>query len=150
MQFKQLAEYIQKIEQTSSRLEITKNLADLFGALKPKELHNAIYLIQGNVSPKFNVVNFGMAEKMVIKAVASASQTDIAEVTSEFKKIGDIGEVAEKIKHNQPSLTEKDVTVTEVFDRLLEIAKSNGEGSQDKKIQLLAGLVNELDPLSVR
>lgn len=150
MQFKQLAQYIQKIEQTSSRNDITKHLADLFGALKPKELHYAIYLLQGNVSPKFNVVNFGMAEKMVIKAIASASQTDIAKITAEFKKIGDIGEVAEKIKQNQPSLAEKEVSISEAFDRLLEIAQANGGGSQDKKIQLLAGLVNELDSLSVR
>lgn len=150
MQFKELAQYIQKIEQTSSRLEITKSLADLFGALKRKELHYAIYLVQGNVSPKFNVVNFGMAEKMVIKAIASASQTDVSDVTAEFKKIGDIGEVAEKIKAHQPSLTEKDVSITEAFEKLLAIAQANGEGSQDKKIQLLASLVNELDPLSVR
>lgn len=150
MKFKELAEYIQKIEQTSSRIEITKNLADLFGALSPKELHYSVYLLQGNVSPKFNVVNFGMAEKMVIRGVASATQTDIEKVTAEFKKIGDIGEVTEKIKTHQRSLVEKDVTITEAFDRLLEIAKASGDGSQDKKIQLLAGLVNEIDPLSAR
>ncbi len=150
MQFKELATYIQKIEQTSSRNDITKFLADLFGALSPKELHYAIYLIQGNVSPKFNVINFGMAEKMVIRAVASASQTDIEKVTAEFKKIGDIGEVTEKIKLHQPSLTEKDVSIVEAFDRLLEIAQAGGDGSQDKKIQLLAALVNELDALSAR
>ncbi len=150
MQFKKFATYIQKIEQTSSRNDITKNLAELFGALPHKELHSAIYLLQGNVSPKFNVVNFGMAEKMVIKAIASASQSDVAKVTSEFKKIGDIGEVAEKIKEHQPSLVEKEVSISEAFDRLLAIAQAGGEGSQDKKIQLLAGLVNELDSLSVR
>ena len=150
MLFKDLAEYIQKIENTSSRLEITKTLGELFAALKPEELHKAVYLLQGNVSPKFNIVNFGMAEKMVIRAVVSALQADQTAFSAEVKKIGDIGSVVETHKKHQPSLTEKDVTVLEAFKRLLEIAEAGGEGSQDKKIQLLAALVNELDPLSAR
>ena len=150
MTFKELAVFISKIEKTSSRLEITRILADLFKKLDPTEFQQAAYLLQGAITPRYLTINFGMAEKMVIRAIAAALQVKQDEFTTRFKKIGDIGTVIEEYKKTQPSLTEKNLTVKQVFDRLTEIAKVGGEGSQDKKIQWLATLVNEVDPLSGR
>lgn len=150
MKFQEFSTFIQAIEKTSSRVEITKLLAELFKKLKPDEFEKAAYLLEGQISPRFNIVNFGMAEKMVIRAVAHALQIDADKFTKEYKKVGDIGSVTETYKSHYPGLLKKDLSVIEVFHKLDEIARSGGEGSQDKKIQLLAGLINDLDPLSSR
>ncbi len=150
MNFKELSEFISKIEKTSSRLEITRILAELFKKLDPAEFQQAAYLLQGAITPRYLTINFGMAEKMVIRAIAAALNVKQDEFTKRFKKVGDIGTVIEEYKKFQPSLTEKKLSVKQVFDRLTEIAKVSGEGSQDKKIQWLATLVNEVDSLSGR
>ena len=150
MSFKELSVFISKIEKTSSRLEITRILADLFKKLAPTEFQQAAYLLQGAITPRYLTINFGMAEKMVIRAIAAALQVKPDEFTTRFKKVGDIGSVIEEYKKAQPSLTEKTLKVKQVFDRLTEIAKVGGEGSQDKKIQWLAALVNDVDSLSGR
>ncbi len=150
MTFQELSQYIKKIEDTSSRLEITKILADLFGKLTPDEYEKAVYLLQGQVSPKYDAINFGVAEKMVIKAVVSAMQVDHKEFTTEYKKIGDLGEVAQTLKDNNPSFEQRDLSIIEVFDTLLKMAQAEGVGSQDEKIRLLGSLIRQLDPLSTR
>ena len=107
MSFKELSVFISKIEKTSSRLEITRILADLFKKLAPTEFQQAAYLLQGAITPRYLTINFGMAEKMVIRAIAAALQVKPDEFTTRFKKVGDIGSVIEEYKKAQPSLTEK-------------------------------------------
>ncbi len=150
MKFQEFSTFIQSIEKTSSRVEITKILAVLFRKLKPEEFERGVYLLEGQISPRYNIVNFGMAEKMVIRAVVYAISGNQEEFTKEYKKVGDIGNVTEKYKQEHPTLLKKDLSVIEVFYKLEEIANASGEGSQDKKIRLLAGLINDLDPLSSR
>ena len=72
MKFAELATYFEKIEAVSSRLTITSLLAELFQKLTPLELEKTVYLLQGRVVPAFQAIEFGMAEKTVIKAIVSA------------------------------------------------------------------------------
>ena len=69
MKFNNLSEYIGKIEATSSRLTITHLLAELFKKLNVEEIKFATYLLQGRVVPLFEKIEFGMAEKTVIKSI---------------------------------------------------------------------------------
>lgn len=150
MKFSKLAEYFEKIEQTSSRITITQVLAELFNELSADEIEKTAYLLQGRICPLFESLEFGMAEKSVIKAIAHALQIDSDHFTKEFKKLGDVGQTAEHFKKSHPSLDAKDLTIAEVFADLLKMAKTSGPGSQDLKMNILATLVRQLDPLSVR
>ena len=150
MKFLELSGYIKRIEDVSSRLEITRILAELFGKLDPETYQYVVYLLQGQISPKYQPVNFGMAEKMVIRGAVSAMQVDQKDFVTEYKKVGDIGEVTEKLKQENPSLDQNDLTVKEVFKVLVSMANASGEGSQDEKIRFLGSLIRQLDPLSVR
>ena len=83
MTFQKLATYIQRIEETSSRLKITEILSDLFKELTPPEYEKTIYLLLGRLTPIYKTLNFGMAEKLVIRAIASSAQIDVKEFTKE-------------------------------------------------------------------
>src|SRR3989344_2040579 len=150
MTFKQLSVFIQKIEKVSSRLAITEILADLFHQLRPDEYEKTVYLLLGRLTPKYKTLNFGMAEKMVIRAISSSLQIDPVEYTKKYKQIGDIGQTTQEYKEIQTSMLESSPDILTVFNTLEKIAHASGGGSQDEKISLLSTLVQELDPLSAR
>jgi len=150
MSFKDLAFFFEKIEKTKSRLEITELLAKLFKKLNPNELEMTIFLLQGRVAPLYEKVEFGMAEKMVIKAVVSALNLENKFFMKEYKKNGDLGETVEYFKKQFTSFEEKELKIEEVFNTLYQIAIASGEGSQERKINLLSSLIRQLDPLSCR
>ena len=150
MTFQELSQYIEKIEKVSSRLQITEILADLFNKLSPVEYEKTVYLLLGRLTPRYKTLNFGMAEKMVIRAIACALQINLAEFTSKYKQSGDIGESTQSYKEAQASMLESSPEVLSVFQELESIACASGEGSQDEKISRLSRLIQELDPVSAR
>ncbi len=150
MKFSQLAVFIEKIEKTSSRLSITHLLAELFNKLKPDEFDKTIYLLQGRVRPMYEPIEFGIGEKNVIRSVAVALHLERKYFETEYKKAGDLGMTVEHFKKQFTSFDEKDLTIVEVYELLDQLAKKSGSGSQEGKINLLAELIRQLDPLSSR
>ncbi len=148
MKFAELAQYFEKIEKTTSRITITQLLAELFQALKPEEIEKAVYLLQGRVVPLYENLEFGMAEKSVVKSLLVALQIDKKAFDVEYKKAGDIGRVVMHLKQQVRTLQERDLSIIEVFNELYSIAKAGGAGSQEVKSNILAHLIRELDPLS--
>lgn len=146
MLFKDLAEYFQKLESTSSRNAMVEILAELFKEAHESEIDKISYLLQGRVAPLFEPIEFGMADKMVVKAMARAYGSSGEEITKLFKKTGDLGEVAESLG----TKSREKLTVAEVYEKLYEIAKAGGEGSVEKKVELLSNLLKDSDALSAR
>ena len=148
MKFSKLALYFDQIDKTASRLQITKFLAELFHKLDLKEIDKTIYLLSGRVTPLYERTEFGMAEKMIIRAVIAACGLKKEAFMSSYKKSGDIGATVKKFKEETPSLEKKDLSIEEVYGGLYKLATASGKGSQDEKIQILALLIRQLDPLS--
>lgn len=148
MKFSQLASYFEQLEATSSRLEITKILSDLFTKLSPQEICETAYLLQGRVTPLYVKADFGMAEKMVVKALATAFQIDLTDFASEVRKSGDLGSTVEKFRSSVSTMDEKDPTISTVFKQLTEITQTTGAGSQETKQKLLARTVLEAEAKS--
>jgi len=150
MYFVELATYFEQIEKTSSRLVMTEILATLFRALDAEEIMQTVYLLQGRVVPLFEKTEFGMAEKTVIKSIVSALSIDRAYFEKENRRLGDVGKTVEEFKKQIISFEEKKLTINEVFTELKRLARSSGEGSNDLKVGILAGLIRQLDSLSCR
>lgn len=151
MQFSDLSLYFKRLEETPSRIEMTKILAELFKHAHEDEIGDICYLLQGRVAPLYEATEFGMADKLVIRAIAKACAIDDQKVQQKFKQYGDLGTAAEAIRQEGGRRrTEDGKSVRDVFAILKTIAQSGGEGSQEKKIQILSDLLISLDPLSVR
>ncbi len=149
MTFKDLSTHLEKLEKTASRNEMILLLSDLFKSVPASDFDKVMYLLQGRVVPLYVNTEFGMADKMVIKAIAMAFKIDEKDVTAEFKKIGDIGELAEKLREGRGAKREA-LSISHVFGELEKIANMGGEGSVDKKITSLSNLFKSADPLSCR
>src|SRR3972149_6321052 len=97
MTFAQFATYLQKLEATSSRNQMVEILADLFLQVSPKEAQEIAYLSQGRIAPLFEPLEFGMADKMVLRAMGEAFEVSSQEAEKLFKVEGDLGKAAEKL-----------------------------------------------------
>ena len=150
MKFSKLTEYFEQLEGISSRLEITKILSDLFTHLNPNEIERTAYLLQGRVTPLYVKADFGMAEKMIVKGLASSFQIDSTDLEKEVKKSGDLGTTVEHFRKSINTMEEKDLSIVEAFEELEKITKTTGPGSQDLKQKMIARLVMEADPRSAR
>lgn len=150
MTFKKLAEYFLSIENTASRNEMTEILAKLFNEIHVDEFDKVLYLLQGRLAPQYIKIDFGLGEKLVVRAAAEALQLDKKLFHKKFQEEGDAGRAVEFFKKTIVSMHERDMTITEVFNKLEELATSAGGGSQDRKLSILAELIQTLDGLSAR
>ena len=150
MTFSQFSSYIQKIEETASRLTMTEILADLFSHLDVHECAHAAYLLQGNISPKYRPQQFNFAEKLVIRSLAELFSIQPAQLTQQYKQEGDLGTTIQGLKQKQKSINKSKHTIEVVFAKLVAIAQYEGAGSQERKMHGFAQLISEVDPLSAR
>jgi len=92
-----VAEYFEKLEATSGRLQMTEILSDLFKETPKAELPILAYLMQGKLRPDFEGVELGIAEKLALRALSTASGKREQEVKDAYIKAGDIGSAAEAL-----------------------------------------------------
>jgi DNA ligase-1 len=103
MNFKELAEYFDKIEKTSSRLEMTSILAELFEKTSFKDIKKIVFLCQGKLGSNYEKTESGLGEKMVMDAIAKATGFTRKEIEKEFREKGDLGLVAEAFAEQKSS-----------------------------------------------
>ncbi len=163
MQFAQFAHHLSQLEAENSRLKITSLLAVLLNHLDKDEVQCACYLLQGQLTPSYQSLEFQLSVKMILRSLARikkhsqkfdadlfgqspAENTD--EINKLYKQIGDIGQLAAQVKeHNSVG---HQLSLTEVYARLVAIARESGAGSQEKKLVLLTTLLNQVDSESAK
>lgn len=145
MLFKEFSQYLEQLEKISSRLAITDILAELIGKLEPAETSKGIYLVLGQLGPDFANQEFGMAVKMVIRAIAMGTERPIDEVTKKYQQKGDLGVLLEELSFENEKT--KKHSLTEIYDYLLAIAEDSGFGSQDRKVNKLAEILLEVSAI---
>ena len=152
MLFSDIADTFAKLESTSSRLEMTSILADFFKDLEPSDLRNIIYLSQGKLHPDFHPVELGMADKMVLRAISSASGYKDDKVEEMWLKEGDTGTVAESLisGKKQMSLFSQPLTLKSVVADLTKIETAEGKSSQATKVDILTGMLHDSGPTEAR
>lgn len=152
MDFTDIAKMFDRLESTSARLEMTAILADFFKDCNPDDLRSIIYLSQGKLHPDFYGVELGMADKLVLRAIAFTSGTKDSKVEEMWVKEGDPGAVAEKLigTKKQMTLFSEPLTLDRVVKGLTLIETAEGKDSQDKKMKHLANLLHDSRPLEAR
>lgn len=148
MKYSILAKTYEKLEKTSAKLAKTDILADLFKESPSTQLPKVVLLVQGIVFPKFSGNELGIATQMMLKAIAKATGFSVNDIEKKFKKTGDLGFVAEECIRlkKQATLLKKELDIDTVFSNLQQLAFVTGEGSQDKKLNLISELLVSAKP----
>jgi len=152
MRFAKLAQYFQQLESTASRNQMTEILVDLLKEAGKDEVDKICYLSLGRLAPLYAGIEFNLAEKLMIRVVARAFEAKEETVKKEYKKTGDLGEVAQngKWKMENGKWKMEKPSVLQVYERLYGVATESGEGSVERKIAKMADLLRGLDSLGTK
>ena len=171
MIFSQFTQHLQELEQTSSRLDMTEQLARVFRQLETDEIKPACYLMQGELVPRYQSLEFNMSDKLTSRAIARLAagldqndqlpdtnlfqEKDYTQYQNRLEKIfkekGDLGLAAQKLLTElKAEVPQQEVQLQQVYQALKKIALEEGEGSQERKINLTQQLLSKLDQLSIR
>lgn len=151
MKFRELCEYFERVEATSKRLEKTTILAELLKKTEGEEAAVIINLSLGQLEAPYKRIQFNLAEKMLIRAIAMWAAKSVDEVGEVFKRIGDIGEVVRVVARNaDQTKSAGELNVTQVYAELVHIARESGSGSQDRKIVELVKLLKMVSQVEAK
>jgi len=148
MRYGALAEAYRDLEGASARLELIDRLAALVRETPAGLLPTVALLCQGQIAPDYEGVEIGLAERLAARAVGEAAGVTADTVLAAARGTGDLGMAAESLlaAGDRPAALD----VEAVFGTLHEIAAAAGEGSQGRKLALLAGLLRSATPLEAR
>src|SRR3989344_2797132 len=117
MKYSELCNVYEALSKTSKRLEKVDILSDFLKKLaKSKGDNKWIYLIRGRVLPDYDAREFGISRQLIIKIISKASGVSSDQITKDFNKIGDLGQVAENLmaKKKQHTLYHSSLNVKKV------------------------------------
>jgi DNA ligase-1 len=150
VKYEVIAEAYRDLERAGGRLALIERLAGLLAATPAEVLPTVCYLCQGLIAPEFAGVDLGLAEKLAVRAVATAAGAGPAQVAANVREAGDLGQAAEQLLAGSAAGRPASLHVTVVVDTLHQIAEAEGPGSQGRKLDLLAGLLGQATPLEAR
>jgi len=145
--FGELAEVFQKLERTSSSSVLVAILAAFLSRLNPDEAKVVAYLLRGQVAAPFESLEFGMAERMVARAMTIAYAAPEQRVDRLLAIAGDLGTAAERLAGAKRGDAK---TILSVFDELREIAQTSGKCSQRLKFAKLAQLLSGASAIAAK
>ena len=152
MLFSELSEYYQKLEDVSSRLKMIDILSELLKLAKPDEIKKIVYMTQGVLAPPFEGIDFGVAEKILEEAIGIATGNSKESVEKTYKKYGDMGEAAMKLREESKlkRMSARKYSVAEVYDTMYKIATTSGQGSKESKTRMLAEMLASATPVEAK
>lgn len=152
MDYSDLVETYQQIEETTKRLEMTDYLVELFKKTPSELMDKLIYLTQGKVLPDFKCVEIGVGDKLTLRAIALATGYKETEAEKRLVELGDLGIVAEEMvgRKKQTALFSEKLSIEKVYSSFFKIASTTGIKSQDLKFKLIAELLHDSEPLEAK
>ncbi len=148
MLYKKLAELYESLGSTTKRLEKTEILSKFLEYLSEED-RNVLYLLEGNIYPEYEEKKIGISNQLALKAISKACGIETKKVIQEWKKIGDLGKVAEKLTNEkkQKTLASHILTTKKVLENLRKLPELEGKGTVDKKLSLIIELLTSAKPI---
>jgi len=145
MKFAEIAQFFERMEGTTKRLELTEILVELLKNTPTDIVSKVTYLIQGKIRPNFEGIELGIAEKLAIKSISKSAGVPIKKVEDDYRMGGDLGLTAANVlkEKTQTTFSTENITLERVYDTLFKIANLEGKRSQDMKIRYISSLLND-------
>jgi DNA ligase 1 len=152
MDFSLVTRYFERLENTSSRLEMASILSELFSRCDGEDISNLVYFCQGKIGPKYLGKEINIGTSTIISVVSRYLGHTPKTIQEEFKKKGDLGLVLEnlKSKKHQKTLFIKKLSFKEVYQTFERMTLIDGKGAIDTKIKLFESLLYNVDLRSAK
>jgi DNA ligase 1 len=148
LRYLKLAELYESLSATTKRLEKTEILSKFLKDLSESD-NEVLYLLLGDIYPEYTEKKIGISSQLAMKAISKATGTEKEKVVKEWKTIGDLGKVAEKLTKNKKQVTLQShiLTTEKVLENLRKLPELVGMGTVDKKIALITELLTSASPI---
>ena len=148
MRYLKLAELYEGLSSTTKRLEKIDILSKFLNMLSESD-KEVLYLLLGDIYPEYDERKIGISNQLAIKAISKSTGTEKEKVLGEWKSIGDLGKVAEKLTKNkkQSTLQTHILTTEKVLENMRKLPALEGKGTVDKKISLITELLTSASPI---
>lgn len=144
MNFSFLTDVFQKLEKTSSRLEMTDIVAKFLAKTPSEQLPLITLFLRGNAFPLWSDKELGVADKIMVLALSNVSGVKDTAILDSLRQTGDLGKTAEQIlvRKAQTTLFTQKLTIGKVHENLERLTELGGKGSQDKKVGYISELLS--------
>ncbi|CAJ2509438.1 Uu.00g144640.m01.CDS01 [Anthostomella pinea] len=133
---------------TSSRIKIVDTLVNCLRVLiegDPESLLPAVWLATNSISPPYISLELGLGGSAISKALKQVCGLDNRSLKAIYDKYGDAGDVAFEAKKKQSFTLRKPkpLTIKGVFQSLVKVANSQGQGSGEVKQRIVDRLLQD-------
>jgi DNA ligase-1 len=148
MKYKELAELYEAVSGTTKRLEKIEIFSEFLKKLSETD-KEVLYLLLGDIYPEYDERKIGISNQLAIKAISKATGNEKEKIVKEWKSLGDLGKVAEKLTKNkkQSTLRTHSLTTEKVLENLRKLPELEGKGTVQKKISLITELLTSASPV---
>ncbi|EGD76243.1 hypothetical protein PTSG_11661 [Salpingoeca rosetta] len=148
-----IASTFEEMLKTKSRLKITELLKTMLctvltttekpdGTPDTEALIATVYLSTNSIAPSYRNVELGIGERLVAAAVRTATGRSRQQMRSDYKELGDLGDVAFKARSSVRTLFRpRPLQIKALFRDLHRIAVMKGPGSVKQKQALVHKLL---------
>jgi len=152
MLYKKLVDVYEDLEKNSKRLHKTYIISNFLKKTSTEDLKIIMLLLEGRLFPSWDTREVGVASRLILKAISTASGIDANKVENDWKKTGDLGLTAENLikTKKQATLHRQDLTITKVFTNLRKLAELEGQGTVERKIQLISELLTSAKSIEAK
>src|SRR3989338_179919 len=95
MEYSKLVEIYEQLNKTTKRLEKTHIISEFLKDIDIDDIEHVMLLLEGRVFPNYDAREIGVASRLMLKSLSTATGVSSDKIENEWKKQGDLGLVAE-------------------------------------------------------
>ncbi|KAF9454008.1 ATP-dependent DNA ligase [Macrolepiota fuliginosa MF-IS2] len=140
-----LAYALSTLSQTRSRITILNTLTNCLCTIISKHTESllpSLYLLSNTLAPPYVNIELGLGPSIISRSIQNVSGITPATLRRLYNTLGDPGDVAVSAKSNLRTLIpHPPLTISYVYDSLLQIARSKGQGAAKRKERIIEKLL---------
>ncbi|SEP07670.1 DNA ligase-1 [Halorientalis persicus] len=152
MEYAEFATVCDRLAATDADLEQVQILADWLTKADADMLPLVVGMVRGKVFEPWETAELGVSSSLTVEAIDTATGVGTDRIETVWSETGDLGDAAAwAVEHEtQQSLFSEPLTLERVYETLRDLADFDGEGSQDRRVSEVAGLIADADPDEAR
>jgi DNA ligase-1 len=150
--FETLALLGEELEQTSSRLEMRRQIAHFLTNLGAEEIPPGLRLLIGQVFPEWDDRTLNLSWRTLLGVASSLSTASEADWQQAFSEAVDAGEAVRLVldRYREDPPQPPALTILQVYSSFEAIAETKGKGSRARKEDLLASLMSRASAMEAK
>ena len=148
MEYATLVEVYDRLAGTQSTHGKVAIVAETLADTPREELQMILRLLQGELFAPWDPAELGVSSSLASRAVQRATGVPAGDVEADWRETGDLGSAAARAveRRVQQTLVSETLTVEGVYEGLRSLAGYEGAGSEDRRVDTVAGLLADADP----